>query len=452
MFNGRIVLLIIFLVALHNTCLSQTGFVISGKISEEGTMKPIQNATVHLKGSNLSALSTINGGFKIRTQIWYDSLKITCVGFEPVTIALQKNRVMGLSISMENKPKTLDKVVVNASKRPGKSFMEKVIENKNNNNPSRFRSYSYQRYTRNELDIDNINFQKAKGAGLKCLLLKTYAGLDSAAITDKELPVYFDECLANNYYSLSPRIDQENIIAKKNLGLKTDALLSKLDKFYFHFNVYDDWLPIFDQTYVSPVNSNAFRYYTFFEGDTLVENGVTIQQIRFVPLRENEKAFNGMLWINKNTLAVENVEMRLNKTANLNFIRDIIYSEDYKLVYDSSSEKMVYMPYKYFSEVKFESGLDLLGIPVPENKNTVKFIFKNTTVIAKLNLRTSGPSMVVGNFVRKEKTVDWYKTDEYWQKNRPESLTNHERNIYKMVDSLKENNRFQRDAKLVAFA
>jgi len=98
-------------------------------------------------------------------------------------------------------------------------------------------------------------------------MLKTYAGFDSTAKYDKELPVYFAERLANNYHSISPNIDRENIIAKKNLGLKTDDLLSKLDKFYFNFNVYDEWVPIFDQTYVSPLNSNAFSFTIFLEGN-----------------------------------------------------------------------------------------------------------------------------------------------------------------------------------------
>lgn len=443
---------IIILLFLSNAIFSQTGFVITGKITEAGTGKPMANATIHLKGSGFSTLSKIDGSFRIHTTDWYDSLEITTVGFSPVTVALQINHTTGISISMQGKAAELQAVVIGVSKRPGKSFMQKVIENKNNNNPSRFRSFSYQRYTRNELDIDNIDFAKAKGSGLKSLMLKAYSGLDSTVKDDKELPIYFDETLANNYHSVSPNIEQENIIAKKNLGLKTDALLSKLGKFYFHFNVYDDWLPIFDQTYVSPLNTNAFNYYTFFEGDTSVEDGVVIQQIRFAPQRAYERAFSGNLWINKSTLAVETVVMHLNKTANLNFVRDINYSEDYKQVYDNSSDKMVYMPYKYSSEVKFESGLDLLGIPVPENKTAVKLIFKNTTVTAKLNLNTNEPSAVIGNLVRKEKTVDWYKTDEFWQQNRPDSLSKHEKNIYKMVDSLKENNRFQRDIKLIAFA
>jgi hypothetical protein len=444
--------LVLFVCA--NNVKAQDVVIISGKVTEQGSSKPIANATIHIKGSSNSTMSKIDGSFRLHVTDWSDSVEITCVGFETFTIALQKGHTTNLAAGMKSKSNALQEVVIATSKKPGKSFMQKVIEHKANNNPSRFRSYSYQRYTRSELDIDNIDFQKAKGSGLKSLMIKTYDAIDSTAKNDKELPIYFAESIANNYHSISPNIERENIIAKKKLGLKTDDLLSKLDRFYFQFNVYEDWVPIFDQTYVSPLNSNAFNYYNFFEGDKMLSdnNTDTLQQIRFVPMRLYERAFSGSMWINKTTLAVENVNMHLNKTANLNFVSDINYNHAYKQVTDSTTGKMEYMPFKYTSEVKFESGLALLGIPIPADKSAVKFIIKNTTVINNINLNSSEPASIISNLIRKEQNTNWNKTELYWQQNRPDSLTKQEKNIYSMVDSLKENKRFQRDIKIVAFA
>ena len=431
---------------------AQNVYLISGKVTEANDGKPIENATVHLKGSGFSTLTKMDGSFRIHTNVWYDSLEVTNIEFEKFDIELEEGHTNNLVLGLKNKSDVLKAVVIGFSKMPGKSFMEKVIDHKANNNPSRFRSYSYQRYTRNELDIDKMDFNKANGSGLKSLMLKTYAGLDSNAIEDKELPFYFEERLANIYHSVSPNIDRENIIAKKKLGLKTDELISKLDKFYLNFNVYDDWIPIFDQTYVSPLNSNAFNYYKYFQGDSLFEAGDTIVEIRFVPLREYERAFTGLLWIKTSDLAVESLEMNLNKTADLNFVKDINYTEDYSQVFDSTSGNSVYMPYKYTSAVKFESGLALLGLPVPESKNSMQFIIRNKTITDKIKLNTGEPTAIVSQLIKKEQTTNWYKPDSYWEHNRPETLTSHEKNIYRMVDSLKENARFQRDIKLVAFA
>lgn len=432
---------------------SQTSYIISGKISDKSNDKPIANATVHLFGSNLSVLSKIDGSFRFRISEWYDSLQITCIGFETNIIPLKKGKTQDLNIILNKNVEALDNVVVSIAKKPGKTFMQKVIDFKENNNPSRFQSFSYQRYSRHELDIDHIDYAKSKGKGLKSLLLQSYAALDSSVIDEKELPIYFSEELTNNYHSVSPKIDHENIIAKRNLGLRTDNMLSKLDKFYFNFNIYNDWLPVFDQTNVSPLNTNAFYYYKFFEGDKIPnELGDTLQQIRFLPQRQYERAFSGTLWINTLTLAVETINISISKTANLNFINNINYSQDYKQVYDSINDKLVYMPFKFISEVKFESGLDLLGIPVPENENTIKFIIRNTTVVDKIKLNSGEPANLMNALIKKEQTTNWEKSDNFWKQNRLDSLTPHEKNIYTMVDSLKENNRFQRDIKLVAFA
>lgn len=442
----------ILLLILINCATAQNVFIITGKVSEVASGKPMPNATVHLAGSNTSVLSKIDGSFRLQNNNWYDSVEITSVGFEAVVIPLKQGHTSNLTVQMKNKAGGLQGVVVGNDSKAGKSFMKKVIGNKASNNPSKFNSYSYQRYTRNELDIDQIDFKKATGNGLKSLMLQTYNGIDSTAGNDKELPIYFAEKLANDYHSVSPGFDVQNIIAKKNLGLKTDNLISKLDKFYFNFNVYDDWIPLFEQTYVSPLNSNAFNYYKFFEGDTLVDNGDTMQQVRFTPLRSYERAFTGTVWINTNTLAVESINMYLSKTANINFVSDINYNATYKQVYDSSTEKWAYMPYKFSSEIKFESGLALLGIPGAKNKKGMKFIIKNTTVIDKIKLNTLESDAVVSKLIKNEQTTDWEKPDAFWLQHRPDSLSTHEKNIYKMVDSLKENVRFQRDIKIVAFA
>ena len=99
--------------------------------------------------------------------------------------------------------------------------------------------------------------------------------------------------------------------------------------------------------------------------------------------------------------------MHLNKTANLNFVKDINYGEDYAEVYDSTSDNLVYMPYKFTSEIKFESGLALLGIPAPQNNSSMKFIIKNTTVTDKMKLNTGKPDAVMFKLIKKEPTTNW---------------------------------------------
>ncbi|MBS1669050.1 MAG: carboxypeptidase-like regulatory domain-containing protein [Bacteroidetes bacterium] len=450
--NCKLTALLIVIFSLRFAAQAQNTFAISGKLIDAATKQPLSYATVHLVGNTGSTLSKEDGSFRIITYTWYDSLQISMVGYELFKIFLQKQHTGNLVLELKNTANSLQTVTVSIAKKPGKTFMEKVIEHKQYNNPDRFHAYTYQRYTRNELDLNNLDYKKMNKKGMKSLMASIYSGFDSSSKYDKELPIYFSEVLANNYHSISPKIDRETLLAKKSLGLKTDDLLRHLEKFYFFFNVYDNWIPVFDQTFVSPLNNNAFSYYNFFSGDTIVENGITIRQIRFVPQRAYERAFTGTLWINDSTYAIENVNMHLSKTSNLNFVKDIDYSEEYKQVYDSTTDNMVYMPLKYSSEVKFEAGLSLLGIPVPENKESLQLVTKSTTVLDKVIINTNEPGLVIGNLMNIEKVSNYEKPDGYWAGHRLDSLTKHEKGIYLMVDSLQENKRFQRNIKLIAFA
>ena len=118
---------------------AQSAIIISGKITDS-SKHPLQNATVHLKGSSTSTMSKIDGSFRLLTDSWHDSLQITRVGLEKFTVALQQGHTNNLTIEIKSKPNALQEVVVSTSKKPGKTFMQKVIDHKASNNPSRFRS------------------------------------------------------------------------------------------------------------------------------------------------------------------------------------------------------------------------------------------------------------------------------------------------------------------------
>jgi hypothetical protein len=429
---------------------AQGGYEIRGTVVAEGG-GAVSGATVHVKGTNINTISKQDGHFAFLLLKWYDSLEITCIGFRPFTADLQHGQTSKLRITLSHANEYLSRVLVSVAKKPARSFMQKVIEHKPGNDPARFKEFAYRHYTRTELDLHNIDYRKADGKGLKSMMLQTYGYLDSSAAKDGDLPIYFSEKLASVYHSVSPDLDRENIIAKKNLGLKTDQLAVKLNKFHFHYNIYKDWLPLFEQMYVSPLNSNGFQYYQYFQGDTIVDKGDTLLKVRFEPLHGHERAFAGVLWINTQTFAVQSLDMHLSKKANINFINNLNYTENYTSVYDSLENSWVYMPGSYSCDIEFQSGLALLGIPVPESNNSLKFIIKNTTVTDRLNLHPSSVSSLRAT-IQNEQTTHWDKPDSFWLANRPDSLTVHEKNIYKMVDTLQGNRRFQGNIKLIAFA
>jgi hypothetical protein len=352
---------------------------------------------------------------------------------------------------MKTSAQDLQEVVIVGAERdkePGKRYMKKVIANKIYNNPDRFKNYSYKQYLRHEVDINNID-SSTRGKGLKSLVLKIYRNAGDENAGSKLLPVYFSETVSDKYHSTSPLVNRENIVATKTLGLETDKFLRQLDKFNFSYNIYDNWYTIFNQTYASPLSNTAFNYYNFYFNDSNIVDGKKVYTIRFKPKQKYENAFSGSLWINDSTFSVKKIEMHLSNTANLDFIKNVQYSEEFRLSLDSATGKLEYMPYKFISKVEFETGVELLGIPAPQSSKKVRLEVVNTTVIGDIKIN-SGMANEFLKKMKKTTTADLQKPDSYWMKNRlGDSLTNHEKSIYVMVDSLKHSPKFVFGSKVI---
>lgn len=450
-YSKKTVFLLIIILFNYLSTKSQNVFIISGRVIDTA-QNTLPNVTVHLVGKAGGYITKADGSFKITINRWSDSIQFTHAGFEKLIVAINKLQSTNLTFQLVRTTALLNNVIIKISamdKEPGKRFMKKVIANKVFNDPDRFSSYSYRQYKRHELDINNLDTAQRNNKGLKNLTINIYRSTDTANAKSSVLPIYFSETISNNYHHLFPAIEKENILAKKKLGLQTDDILRKLDKFNFNFNIYNNWIPIFNQTYASPLSSSAFDYYNFYFSDSSIMNGKKLYKIHFAPKQKFERAFTGSLWINDSSYSISKIDMRLSITANLNFVNGIHYIEEFQLSLDTATRQLEYMPYRYSSTVDFETGLALLGIPVKANEKSVRLVVKNTVVIdqIKFNATTSNDSDIAK--MNAEASSQFEKDNNYWIQNRSDSLSRHEKNIYQMVDSLQKNKQYKNKTKLI---
>jgi hypothetical protein len=429
---------------------AQNNIVVSGKVTDSANMA-LPNVTVHLAGVAGGTLTNVNGSFSISATRWANAIELTHAGYEKLTVPLNKIQLTGLSFQLKQHVSLLDDVIIRVAamdKEPGRRFMKKVIAAKPGNDPNRFSNYSYRQYKRHEVLVNNLDSAVRNNKGLKKLTINIYRSTDTANAKSTQLPVYFSETISNKYHSILPAVEKENVLAKKTLGLHTDDLLRKMDKFNFNFNVYDNWLIIFSQTYASPLSNTAFDYYNFYFSDSSMVNGKKQYRIHFAPRQQFERAFTGSFWINDSTYSISKIDMHLSKTANLNFINDIHYTQDYELSFDSATKQSVYMPHKYSAVVDFETGAALIGLPVKTNKTAVRLIANNTVVIDHIQIGQNNDS--IRNKMNQQALAEPDKDETYWMQNRSDSLSGHEKNIYRMADSLKKNTTYRNETRLIA--
>jgi hypothetical protein len=425
--------------------------VIKGLVVEQGTNIPIDHASVYLKGTAEGTFTKTDGSFIFITRKLPDSLTISVVGFAKLTVKLDPKNLQNLQLQMHSSSTSLEEVVIAAERDPASSFMKKVFAHKAVNNPNKFKNYSYQSYNRSELDLNNFNKDKARKNSLPLVMQNIYNKIDTASENTEQVPIYFTETLTENYHSTSPAIDKEIIKATKSLGLETDKLLSKLDRFDFNINIYDDWLLIMHKTFASPLSSNGLTYYKYYFSDsTLDDRGKMTYKIYFVPKHKHDDTFTGTLWINDATFSITRFQMRMSKDANLNFVKGIKLKEEYALV--AADSAYVYMPHKIISTVQFETGLELIGIPIPKKANAMDLSYTNTRVFDNIKVNVEIKDRIVHKSSVPHAAAYNSQKSDFWQNNRLDSLTRHEQAIYVMIDSLKGLKGFQQTTKIAAFA
>jgi hypothetical protein len=421
---------------------------IKGRVLDEASGQPIEAADVYLPGTNTGTFTDADGRFTLVAGRQADSIGVSYVGYATLTAATGSGAPLVLKLKANSRALKEVTVYVKHGDR-AEDFMKKVIAHKPYNDPDRFANYSFRAYNKAELDLNN--YKPKHGKELPARMQAMFNKLDTANIKNNQLPIYFIETLSKNYHSKAAARDEEQVIAKRSLGLETDKLIRRLEKFQVSINIYDNWIALFDKTFISPLADNGFGFYKYYLDDSVKKKGQTSYYITFEPRNSYEQGFIGAMWVDDSSYSVHSIEMAITKNANLNYVQNISFRETFAL-YPAGDGKQVYMPKKYVTDLQFEAGLDLLGIPVHRDPERVKMDVINSKVYDSIKVNVAelpNPDVQLKNQDQKDQ---YARSDDFWKKNRSDSLSLHEAAIYKMMDTLKQAGGFDFDTKVLAFA
>jgi hypothetical protein len=74
-----------------------------------------------------------------------------------------------------------------------------------------------------------------------------------------------------------------------------------------------------DKQFVSPASDNGDAYYNYRVIDTQIVNQNRYYHLVFTPKRHGENTFEGDCWVHAGTYAIQKMNLRLGKDANVNF-------------------------------------------------------------------------------------------------------------------------------------
>ena len=427
---------------------SQT-ITINGKVNDAKNNDNLEFINVHLKKAMVGTTTDANGNFTLKTEMLPDTLIISFIGYKTVQLFIAEQPKQKLTFALQENLLLLNEVTITNYKDPGKHIMQMVIDNKSKNDIKRFDNSVYNEYRKTEIDIYNLDTSKGSGFFKNIAAIYQTFKADS---NNNTAPIYFTEKFFRTYHSNNLQTNIEHLVATKQLGLSTDKLGNKLEKFEFKINLYDAIIPILKTSFLSPVSTLGLLYYKFIPLDTITDGNKQYIRLQVKPKVKNENTFTGFIWVEDETYAITKYQLQTTKGSNINFIDNIKINQEFVSIQNNvESKKTIWLPQKFNTNIEFNNGLDLIGIPVKGDSTAKKIRLTNTSIYNDYIINSE--TLNANNFYNTSKNIDSTSTSTNTIKNfddvyRIEKLSTKEQAIYNTFDSLKTNKKFVRETKL----
>ena len=405
--------------------MAQETFV-QGKVTDADSGDPLPFVNIIFKGTSIGATTDFDGNYSIKTSNATDSIMASYVGYKPRTKAVIRGIKQTINFQLTEERTGLQEVIVYAGENPAFEILRRVVRNKNLNDKRKLTAYEYDTYTKIEMDVDNLSdkFRKRK------IIQQITQVLDSIAVIAGEdgkpiLPVFMTESVSKLYYRDNPSLKKEHILKTKINGLGVEdgtTITQMIGSSFQEYNFYQNWLNILSKEFVSPIADGWRIYYDYDLTDSLYIGDDYCYRLDFFPRSPMDLAFTGTIWITRAEYALKQIDASMGKQANLNFVDKIRLQQE--LV---KSELGPWLPVKNRVLIDVEQlGKENAGM-------LAKFYTSNKNIVVN---QPHDPVFYERSIVMAEDARQ-FEEEQYWDSLRHEPLSDTEKNIYKMMDTLR---------------
>ena len=437
LFNIKYLYLFIICLCLSTVIQGQSVTQVTGLITDEKTGEPLPFVDILFPGSNATGVSSgLDGMYTLKGLAEKDIMQVFLIGYDPVDVKIKKGEKQVINIKLKPQTEVLSAAVVSAKKtrysnrdNPAVELIRKVIANKDNNRIETHDYYQYDKYEKLELGLNNFFIDSAHNQKTFRRLRIIFNHLDSSDITGQMvLPVFFKESSSSVYYRNSPKSHKEYINATRMVDLHNLLDMESIENYvtdvFGNVNVYDNEIMLFDNKYMGPLSPFGPSYYRYHIVDTLMVDETNCIQLAFFPRNEGDFGFRGNIYVtNDSVYAICKADLYFAPNANVNFIRNFILKQDFVLK-DSTW-------------------------CLNSNNATLEFVYNNSdkrSILAQRSIAYKDyafndpqPNSIYRGSEKIIKLPDYdARPAEYWASLRHKPLTEHEENIFLMVDSIKQ--------------
>ncbi|MEO5787705.1 DUF5686 family protein [Gelidibacter sp.] len=410
---------------------------VSGYVYDENNVS-VAYANVLFKGSTVGTITNEEGKFYLESTNTYDRLIVSFIGYETLEIPLTKKVNYEMKLILKESAGQLDEVFIvtgkqskKESENPAIAILKKIWERKRQNGLRQFKQYQYDKYEKVEFDINTIDSALIKSKLFRGMEF-VFNQVDTSKVTGKTyLPIFINEARSKVFGDNLKKKEKEDLKGNKNSGFSNNQIIIDfVDDLYSDFDIYDNYLKFFDKSFVSPLSKTGINTYNYVLSDSAFIDNKWCYNIIYYPRRKNELTFKGDFWVNDTTYAIKEINLQASKSANINWVKEIYIEQEFEVLSDS----IFLIKRDYFmSDFAFNKKEKSRGV-----------YGKRTTLYDNYEFDIPKEDKFYSNEVYSYNEDVYNRDDAFWEQNRMESLSQDEKGVYKMLDTLKTVKKFKR--------
>ncbi len=409
-----------FFLLFLTVAISLNGQILKGRIVDAVNGQSLPFVSILMKGTSAGTLTDIDGKFELKLpEGTVDApILVSYIGYQPQTLSLKNfPEPEKILIKLRSTGVQLNAITVVAGENPAHRIIKKATRNRNINNPEKMRSFSYNSYTKffvtadMSANIDSVAVEDTTLSGIAKFFKKQHLFLIES-ITERKF--------------LFPDNNKETVMASRVSGFKNSPFALMATQMQ-SFSFYDDLISVVDEKYLNPLSDGSTKKYFFLLEDTLYSGNDSVFVISFKPKKnKNFNALKGVLYINSNTYAIQNVIAEPDRPDN--YTLSIKVQQKYEFV-----EGKQWFPVQLNTDWVWKNAT-VTSKKDPTQKANMKAVSRSYIKDIMLN-----PELKKRQFNEVEVEIDKNadrQDEDFWNKYRTDTLDKRDKRTYQKIDSI----------------
>lgn len=398
-------------------------FQFKGRVTDKETYETLAFVNISFDNGRKGVQSNIDGFFIIESKEPIQNLTFSYVGYELTTISIIPSlNTSDLRIAIQRKNIELGEVVVHPRTNPAHRIIERVIDNRDRNNPEKMHSFSYRAYNKMHFTYqEDTMFNRIQAAVYMDSILPDPSNIRMKNKLGKQ-HLFIIESVSQRLFQY-PDKNHEKVISSKVSGF-SDPSFTMLATQFQSFSFYNTFVTLLEKNYLNPISSGSTKKYFFLLQDTfLTETLDTLYVISFKPRRgSNFDGLQGVLYINTNGYAIQNVIAGPVHTDNRFAIR---VQQRYELIDHSQ-----------WFPTQLNTDLLLKKSKIKTRLHKYYLVGIGKSYLSDIKINPDLRDVSFSNIVLDASKDAYKKTDSLWNTYRPLPLTTRDSTTYYLIDSL----------------